>query len=673
MKSVIITLFLVIGVIFNGMSQDLQYKTGSEGCSKKKSEMKYESLVNLFNNTAPRHSFDVLNYKLNLDIYAGFKTPYPKTFTGSNTITLRADSVITYIKLNAVNTSIRIDTVKLVGGANLAFTHSSDIVTITLDRTYSVGETINIYIKYAHIATTNDGGYYTYNGMVFTDAEPEGARLWFPCWDRPSDKATVDITAKVPSTVRLGSNGRLNDSTVVADTIWYHWISRDPVATYLTVITGRPSYNLSIFYWHKLSNPADSIPFRVYSNPGENFSWVTANYGNMLTYYSQKFGEHPFEKNGFATIMSGAGFTWGGMENQTLTSLCANCWNESYVTHEFAHQWFGDMITCGTWADIWLNEGFATFIEAVWLERAGGYTAYKNDINSFASSYLSSNPGWAISDPSWAITTPNTNTLFNYAVTYCKGACVLHQLRYMLGDTVFFNVMKTYATDTVNFKFKNSIIPDFMAKVNSVTGGNYDWYFNNWIYQPNHPAYANTYNIANIGAGQYRVNFVAKQTQTTPSFFPMLIEFKLTFATGSDTTIRVMNTVNNQMYTYIFNRQPLTLVFDPNTQIVLKTASLTVGVTENSQDIPTNYSLSQNYPNPFNPVTAIDFDLPEAGNVKLVVYDISGKEVNVMQNGILPAGKHKMYFNAGRLASGVYFYKLESGSFVSVKRMTVIK
>src|ERR1035437_6119509 len=180
------------------------------------------------------------------------------------------------------------------------------------------------------------------------------------------------------------------------------------------VLSPKLNYKLDIVYWHKLSNPADSIPLRFYYNTGESPDYIESILPDMTTYYSQNFIEHPFQKNGFATV--GASFVWGGMENQTLTSICQNCWYESLVSHEFAHQWFGDMITCGTWADIWLNEGFATWTEAFWIEKTAGYSGYKSSINSDASWYFSYNPGWAISVPDWAIHTPGVDTLFNTAI-----------------------------------------------------------------------------------------------------------------------------------------------------------------------------------------------------------------------------------------------------------------
>ncbi len=546
------------------------FDKGSEYCSQKK--------INSTLNLSPaeitadiKHTYNVLNYELNLDLYSCFISPYPKTFTGYEIMTFEVDSSLNFIKMNAVNSSLTIDSVSMAG---ISFTHTGDILTVNLDRTYNPGETADVKIYYRH-NNVSDGAFYVSGGFLFTDCEPEGARKWFPCWDKPSDKATTDLTAKVPSSVKLGSNGVLADSVMNGDTLYYHWISSNPVATYLTVMTAKVNYNLDIVYWHKISNPNDSIPIRFYWNTGENQSnlhSMETKVIDMTTAYSELFGEHPFDKNGFATLNNQ--FVWGGMENQTLTSLCPNCWSESLIAHEYGHQWFGDMITCATWADIWLNEGFATYLEALWKEYAYGYASYKDDINSDASSYLGSNPGWPIYNPDWIDNTPPTGVLFNTAITYNKGACVHHMLRYVMGDSLYFAGMYHYANDPA-LKYHSAVTTDFRDDMSEIYGQDLTWFFDEWVLQPNHPKYENEYWIADQGSGQWQVGFVANQTQSNTPFHKMPIEIKVHFNTGSDTTMRVMNDSNNQIFTFNFNRQPLTVYFDPNNNIVLKTASLT--------------------------------------------------------------------------------------------------
>lgn len=553
----------------NSVNSGSQLK-GSEFCSQKKinSADNWPAHDNVFADII--HSYDVINYKLDLDLYNCFISPYPKSFKGNVIITFQADSILNSITLDANSTSLVIDS---VGIAGVTFTHSNNILNISLNRSYNIGETADVKIYYRH-NNVSDNAFYVSSGFVFTDCEPEGARKWFPCWDKPSDKAKLDLKVKVPATVKLGSNGRLADSIKTADTIYYNWISNDPVATYLMVMSGKVNYNLDIVYWHKLSNPADSVPMRFYWNQGENTTSLNSMKSKLLqmtTYYSQLFCEHPFEKNGFATLNSQ--FSWGGMENQTLTSLCPNCWQEDLVAHEFAHQWFGDMITCATWADIWLNEGFATYIEALWRGNTSGYSAYKSEINSNANYYLNSNPGWAISVPSWAVTTPSVNTLFNYAITYMKASCIHHLLRYVMGDSLYFQGMRNYANDPA-LKYKSAVISDFKEHMNAVYGEDLTWFFEEWIYQPNHPIYANNYWFDNWGSGLWQVGFVAKQTQTNTTFHKMPLEIRISFSTGSDTLIRVMNDSNNQIFSWTFNRQPLTVAFDPNNNIVLKQATI---------------------------------------------------------------------------------------------------
>jgi aminopeptidase N len=562
--SFLFSLFLFISLSIQGQSID---KKGSDLCSQKKMNSPLQLLSDNLNSTGT-HSFDIINYNLDLDIYKCFLTPYPSSYKGTEILTLLADSTFNSINLNAINTSLQIDSVRL-SGSN--FTHVNNVLTVNLDRSYSSGETLYVKIYFQHKNVT-DGAFYVKTGMVFTDCEPEGARKWFPCWDKPSDKATMNLKVITPGSVKLGSNGRLADSVKSNDTIYYKWISRDPVATYLMVISAKVNYNLDIKYWHKISNPLDSIPFRFYWNAGESgLANIETKVLQMCDRFSILWGEHPFEKNGFATLNSQ--FAWGGMENQTLTNLCPNCWSENLVSHEFSHQWFGDMITCATWADIFLNEGFATFCEAIWYETTGGYSSYKSDINNDASYYLSNNPGWAISNPDWAVNTPDVNTLFNTATTYDKGACVLHQLRYVMGDSLFFIGMHNYGTS--DFRYKSATIGDYAAIMSTAYGQDLSWFFNEWIYQPNHPVYSNKYYISQKGTNTWEVGFQAIQTQTNTVFFQMPLQIAINYSSGPADTLRIFNNVNNQLFTFKVTKQPTSVVFDPKNNIVLKTATLT--------------------------------------------------------------------------------------------------
>ena len=570
MQKISILLFFIIIPWGSSLAQTFPEQKGAHYCHLKKISSGETPVLTDYPGYDIPHSFNVLKYTLNLQLYNCYFTPFPTNFKAFEIIQFEVDSALNTIQLNAVNSSLVIDSVRLAGSA---FSHSGNILTITLDRTYNEGEIAEVKIFYRH-QNVQDGAFYASGGMVFTDCEPEGARKWFPCWDKPSDKALLELTAKVPSSVKFASNGKLMDSTFRADTLIYHWASIHNVATYLVVMTSKINYNLDIVYWHKLSNPTDSVPMRFYYNAGENVSGAKALIKPMTDWYSQHFCEHPFQKNGFAALNSQ--FAWGGMENQTLTSICPNCWAEWLIAHEFAHQWFGDMITCSTWADIWLNEGFATWTECFWLEKNGGYSAYKAEVDGNASNYLAYNPGWAISVPSWATTTPDLNTLFNYAITYAKGACVLHMLRYTLGDALFFASMQAYANDT-NLRFHSATIADFNAKVNVITGANYDWYFTQWIFAPNHPVYANQFCFDNLGSGYWDVRFLVKQTQTNAPFFQMPIVVNIHFQDNTDSVIRVMNSNNCQEYSWTFSKKPTSFTFDPGNEIVVKQASLTQG------------------------------------------------------------------------------------------------
>lgn len=650
MKTLFPLLILLVFCFGSVNAQDNQFNSGSAYCHTKK--------INGTTNDAPAgntssipHSFDVLDYNLNLDLSSNYATPFPTSFKANVIIKFKVDTALNSIRLNAVNTSILIDSVRSAG---LNFTHSGNYLNISLDRTYVPGEIAEVKIYYHH-KNVEDHAIYCSGGFLFTDCEPEGARKWFPCYDSPSDKATVELTATVPSNVKLGSNGKLQDSTVNGSYITYHWKSRDQVATYLVVISSRINYKLDIVNWIN-PNTNDTIPMRFYYNSGENPKPMENIICDMTSFYSQEFGDHPFEKNGFATLNNE--FSWGGMENQTLTSLCPNCWQTSLVAHEFAHQWFGDMITCATWADIFLNEGFATWTEAHYTEHISGYAAYKNEIEGNASYYLSANPGWAICEPSWATNTPDVNTLFNYAITYMKGSCVLHQLRYVLGDSLYFAGMKAYATDTVNFKYKSATIPQFRDKMEEISGRDLDWFFNEWIYSANHPEYQNVYSIKDVGDGKWWLSVKMKQ-QMSSTYWQMPVVFKVQFDALHDTTITVFNSVNNEIFNFIFDKKPISFTFDPNNDILLKEGTTVLGNVSPDAAVP---ELSV-YPNPFGQKFTLVYNASDVHASSFDIIDLSG---HLVYNEKLASrsGINKIDIEAEKLESGIYFLRLKTNDSV---------
>ncbi len=612
-----------------------------------------------------KHSYDVLSYSLSIDLYACYSAPYPHTFTAKEVITLKVDSALNSIRLNAVNTSLQIDSVRQAG---VSFTHLNDTLKIQLNRTYQPGETLSVRISYQH-KNVVDNAFYVSNGFVYTDCPPEGARKWFPCWDRPSDKALTDITVKVPLNVRVGSNGLISDSTVSADTIRYHWVNGDPISTYLVTISSKAGYTITQKYWHHLNNPNDSIPVRLYYNPYENITNAMLVIPQVTDFYSEKFGEYPFQKIGFATLNSS--FPWGGMENQSMINLTPGGYSDnSLLAHEHSHSWFGDMITCGTWADIWLNEGFGTYCDKLYTEFRSGYPAYKNAMNILANYYLTHNPGLPLYNPGWAVHTPSSNLLYHTGLIYDKGACVLFQLRYVLGDSLFFATMKSYALDTA-FRYKNAVTLDFIAKVNQVSGQDYQWFFDEWVYSPNHPVYSNTYNIRDLGAGLWRVDLELKQIQNNTVFFRMPCEVKISFADASDTIIKVNNDTNPQEYSFAFSKQPASLLFDPNRNILLKQSATMVGLDEAGK-IP-GFSLSQNEPNPFSSLTRVKYSLPAASHVNLVIIDSSGKQLRSLVNRDQPAGIYAIDLTADEFSPGIYYLRMQSGEFTETKKMVVMR
>lgn len=661
MKRLALT-FLMLFILSVPYAQEWQ-DMGGRQCAHHKQHMELHQGNPTRSENSPRHTFDVLNYSLDLDLYHNYAEPYPRSFVAQNKVTFRVDTALSEIRLNANQTSLQINAVGLSGST---FEHIPDTLLIVLDREYLPGEIVEVSIDYEHLDVP-DQAFYVDGGNVFTDCEPEGARRWFPCWDQPSDKATLNLRAKVPVNVKLGSNGRLADSITIADTTWYTWISRDPIATYIMVLTSRLNYNLDIVYWKKPAPSTDTLPIRFYYNPGENPSRIKNMIVPLSDFYYSMFGDHPFEKDGFATVTRQ--FAWGGMENQSLTTLCQGCWNdELLVAHEYAHQWFGDMITCATWADVWLNEGFASYFEAEWMGQTNGLAAYKSRILYYANYYLNANPGWAISNPEWAASTPSSNVLFNYAITYAKGASVMHMFRYVAGDSLFYHTLYEYANDTAEFRYKSATIPDFMNKVNQVTNQDFDWFFNQWLFEPNHPVYRNTYNITQKEPNSWEVFFRAKQIQTNTVFFKMPLEIAITFTDDSDTLLMVMNELNEEDFYFSFDKEPKLLTFDPNNQIVLKNTNTVI---DSEVSILKNFAITI-HPNPASEYTLLSFFTTNAGVYTYNLLNLAGNIVTSGQKTINIAGEYTIEIPVADYPNGIYIVSLSNGKTEEHSKFSVM-
>jgi aminopeptidase N len=611
------------------------------------------------------HSFDVLKYRLEINLFQCFQTPYSKTFTAKEEITIRVDSVLNSIQLNANTLSLTIDSVSLAGSS---FTHQANILSVFFERNYQPGEIATIRIYYRH-NNISDNGFYASAGFVFTDSPPEGARKWLPCWDRPFDKAAWELNARVPLAARLGSTGMLADSTVTADTLSYHWVSNIPVSTYLMCFTSSINFLVHKMYWHKLTNPADSIPVRIYYKAGESLALIDTTINHLTNFFSEKFGDYPFEKIGFATLNSS--FPWGGMENQTMVNLMPGGYSDAnLIAHEHSHQWFGDLITCGTWADIWLNEGFGTYCQTLWVEHTSGYETYKGNMNSLAGYYLAHNPGWPLYHPEWAIHTPNGNTLYNQAITYNKGACVLFQLRYLLGDSIFFKVMHDYVSDS-NLMFKHVFTEDFVEKASQVSGENLDWFFDEWVYSPNHPIYQNMYNIDSLGGSSWMLSLTVNQIQSNPVFFKMPIQVRIIFSDATDTIVQFMNDENYQEFAFTFSKQPVNMMFDPFRNILLKQGTTICRIKQETGG--TGFKLNQNEPNPFHNTTSVSYEVASEVAVTISVHDSNGKMLNCPVNRIHAPGVYRFEWADQGLVPGTYFLKMEAGSFADTKKMILVK
>jgi len=501
-------------------------------------------------------------------------------------------------------------------------------------------------------------------------SEPSDARYWLPCYDEPWDKAKVDLIIKVRSSYLVASNGLLIRDEINGNERIFHWRSKHPMSTYLIAFAVSEYITFSDWY-HKVSNPSDSIEVKYYVWREDSLKAVSAfkNVVDMMKFFSLKFGEYPFEKYGMVAVYP---FRYGGMEHQTMTTIHRK-WldgnSEGGIAHELAHQWWGDLVTCETWAEIWLNEGFASYGDALYTEYKYGFEAFKSKLEYWAKAYF-----WEDSIIRYPIYNPPSGRLFGTAVYY-KGAWVLHMLRNLIGDSAFFAVLQEWGR---RYAYGTGTTQKFIQVVNDITGEDLSWFFNQWVYEAGYPVLDFSVSFAN-----YDTLFInLRQTQRNAIIFRFPIEFKIQ-AKNLDTILTFWTYSADTVYIITLNRLSalgdIKVQIDPNGKILKKVLSFPSK--EVNLPLPFDFSLHQNYPNPFNSSTTISFEIAGGSKVylcELKIFDVLGREIRKAFSSELGSGKYNIHFVADEISSGVYFYELRvsDGSklvYRGFKKMVLIK
>jgi aminopeptidase N len=609
-------------------------------------------------------TIDVTYYGLNLTI-----TTSPPWIAGRVSVHARAvDSFVDSLRLDLAD-PMTVDSVS-TGGQAAAFTHTGGTLRIRLDRTYTAGEIIQVDISYRGLPVETGFGSFVFsshNGTpwAWSLSQPYGARDWWPCKDHPLDKAdSADIRVTCDSMFRVGSNGTLNGIVDNGNgTRTWFWHERHPIAAYLVSIALTDYVEFT--NWFRYSAD-DSMPVVNYVTP-EHLSDGLANLPRvvaMLGIFSNAFGLYPFvdEKYGHAEFQRG-----GAMEHQTMTSATYLAFAEYVVAHELAHQWFGDLITCASWRHLWLNEGFATYCEAVYFERQYGVQAYWNDML----------PKLAAAKTAvgtlWVQDTSQISTLFNQALVYDKGAAVLHMLRHVLGDSVFFRAIKRYAT-TPRLQFATAVTADFQEACELESGRDLGWFFQEWFEGERYPQYQYSWTTTPSGSGADVTIRLDQITGTTnPTFFTMPVDLHCSSA-GWDTTLTVSHTFSGQEWTIHLPVSPTAVEPDPD-HWILADASPASEVRQPVSSSPPLVTLDQNFPNPFNGETRIRFSISGTQSQWLTVsvVDMLGRTVAGLVDGLKPPGTYDVFFDGNRLPSGVYLCELRYGVHRETRKALLIK
>jgi aminopeptidase N len=469
------------------------------------------------------------------------------------------------------------DSASLASPQPLKFRHTGQTLTIDFDREHSAGTQLKLAIGYtinkpqrgAHFVVPDDDEP-TQPRMVWTQSEPEYARYWFPCFDHPSDRLTSEIVATVPAGLDTLSNGTLDKRTENdGGTVTWHWRQvRSHVPYLLSIVAGD---------FEVLEQSWDGIPVQSYvprgrlADASRSFEKTPA----MLKLFTEKIGlRYPWPK--YAQICVDE-YGWGGMEHTSATTLNLGTLHDerahldvssdNLVAHELAHQWWGDLLTCKDWGEIWLNESFATYFATLWTEHDRGWDEAAWERAGEANDYLGEDARYRRSIVNYRYNSPE-NVFDRHS--YPKGGRVLHMLRFELGEEQFWRAIRRYAE--VN-QFRTVETADLRIAIEDATGQGMNWFFDQWVHRGGHPEFHVAWTW---DAAAKQVKVTVKQTQKVDEVTPLFrtaAEIEIAPPSGEPIMRRVTLSKAEETFHFDAAERPARVCFDPRDWILKKLTS----------------------------------------------------------------------------------------------------
>lgn len=526
---------------------------------------------------APKRTYHVDNYKLTQH----FDEPKGEIF-GDEEVTLRPLAAgFSHFYLDS--SGLAIDSVVLEArGGNLvplSFKAQDPKLWISFNRVYGPHDRLVVHIRYHGFPRA---GLYFVNPTVdypkwpreiWTQGEPDFNQHWFPSWDYPNDMSTSETITTVPDGQSVVSNGKLVKVTHQGGETTYDWVESIPHSTYLT--------SLAIGSWRKISDHEGSLPVDYYVPEGVSAATARRSFHltpDMIGFFSRAFGvSYPYEKYAQVVVQN---FIFGGQENVSATTLTsatlhdaradADYSSQALVAHELGQHWFGDLVQGRDWADIWLNEGFATYLEALYTQYHEGNEAFRFEImNDQREAQRQDREDYRRPIVDNHYTDPMQ--MFD-SITHEKGAVVLDMLRNILDGeqsasrtasqseplfkalTVYLDTYRAQAVDTA----------DLIKTLQTATGRNLGWFFHEWVFMAGHPDYVVKAKYATAGK---REEISITQTQPTNALTPLFdMPITLAFygAHGESQRIQIRDTLRTQKFDIPLGFAPEWVDFDPN-------------------------------------------------------------------------------------------------------------